>query len=346
MAVSDSVSVFAEGTFAEQIRELVDYLARGLPEGERTSESQPFLPFQDVLAPGKGQKSIEDHEDARRKALIMVLTQVKGLGDGTEKEVEGFFNLLFSHFLTLLPLDAPETKEQLVTLLQTIATSPEQTTFTKYRILSNMFNAIPRKSNLRHPIYKTLLEIASSHDELEQLALSRVTVENWLQEWDVSPQEKSEFLKQLSDISAKSGQAEASYEYTLSYVRSLPSPSPAAQIAAVDAIASALRLPSMFDLDPLFRIDAVVSAKDHELFSLLHIFLNEGLSEYKAWEDSHPDVFVKYDLDKTQLERKIRLLSLATLGFQNTGCDLPYSTIASALQVDSSQVERWVIDGA
>lgn len=140
-----------------KIRELVDYLARGLPEGERTSESQPFLPFQDVLAPGKGQKSIEDHEDARRKALIMVLTQVKGLGDGTEKgvlcsvfqvfvvnldclraEVEGFFNLLFSHFLTLLPLDAPETKEQLVTLLQTIATSPEQTTFTKYRMYEDL----------------------------------------------------------------------------------------------------------------------------------------------------------------------------------------------------------------
>jgi hypothetical protein len=51
------------------------------------------------------------------------------------------------------------------------------------------------------------------------------------------------------------------------------------------------------------------------------------------------------DLDRTELERKVRLLTLASLGFQNLGKDLPYSTIASALQIEPSQVEKWVIDG-
>ena len=51
------------------------------------------------------------------------------------------------------------------------------------------------------------------------------------------------------------------------------------------------------------------------------------------------------DLEKAQLERKIRLLSLTTLAFQNIGRDLPYSAITDLLQVESSQVERWVIDG-
>lgn len=50
-------------------------------------------------------------------------------------------------------------------------------------------------------------------------------------------------------------------------------------------------------------------------------------------------------LDKAQLERKIRLLSLATLGFQNVGRDLPYPVIAETLQVEVADVERWVIDG-
>ena len=45
------------------------------------------------------------------------------------------------------------------------------------------------------------------------------------------------------------------------------------------------------------------------------------------------------------MERKIRLLTLASLGFQNIGKDVPYATLASALQVDQSEVERWVIDG-
>jgi translation initiation factor 3 subunit M len=51
-------------------------------------------------------------------------------------------------------------------------------------------------------------------------------------------------------------------------------------------------------------------------------------------------------LDATQLERKIRLLSLADLGFQNIGQDLPYAHVAAVLQVPPSEVERWVIDGS
>ena len=51
-------------------------------------------------------------------------------------------------------------------------------------------------------------------------------------------------------------------------------------------------------------------------------------------------------LDAAQLERKIRLLSLADLGFQNIGQDLPYAQVATVLQVNPSEVERWVIDGS
>ena len=50
-------------------------------------------------------------------------------------------------------------------------------------------------------------------------------------------------------------------------------------------------------------------------------------------------------LANSVLERKIRLLSLASLGARNIGKDLPYSTVASALEVDENKVEIWVIDG-
>ena len=71
-------------------------------------------------------------------------------------EIEGFFNLLFSHFLTLLPLDASETKEQLNALLQTVS-SAEAPSSTKYRmysafslsiILSDPITAFPTSSTL------------------------------------------------------------------------------------------------------------------------------------------------------------------------------------------------------
>ncbi|CCM00434.1 uncharacterized protein FIBRA_02466 [Fibroporia radiculosa] len=341
MVATDAVSVFTEGTFSEQIRELVDYLARSQPEEAQPAYVQPFA---EILETTEGQVAIEEDQSRREKVFIMVLDEVKGLGEGSEKEMEGFFNLLFSHLVSLLALDAAETREHITILLQTIATSSDQTLI-KYRILSNFFNTLPRPSSLRLLVYRTLLEIASAHDELGSLNLSRTEVEKWLQEWDVSSEEKSAFLQHVAASFSKCGCSEISYEYFLSYVRSLPSSSSSAQSAAIDAIAAALRLPHLFDFDALFRLDAVVAAKDHELFSLLHIFLNNDLHDYKAWAESHADAFTKYDLDKAQLERKIRLLTLATLGFQNIGHDVPYSSIASALEVDSSQVERWVIDG-
>jgi translation initiation factor 3 subunit M len=51
------------------------------------------------------------------------------------------------------------------------------------------------------------------------------------------------------------------------------------------------------------------------------------------------------ELDQAQLERKIRLLSFASLGFAHIGHDLPYSEVASTLQIELNQVEKWAIDG-
>ena len=87
---------------------------------------------------------------------------------------------------------------------------------------------------------------------------------------------------------------QAGYEFLGLYLRSLPPTSSAAQEAAVRLIATALRLPTVFDFDPLFKLDAVIAVKDHDLFSLLQIYLNDGLVEFYAWETSHPSAFEKY----------------------------------------------------
>ncbi|KAG0702392.1 hypothetical protein DFH29DRAFT_921438 [Suillus ampliporus] len=341
MATTDSVSVFGEGTFEEQIQELVDYATRSSPEDERAPLLQSF---RDIVKIDEGAKPVEKYEEIRRRALSFVLDQTKSLGDGSEQEIEGYFNLLFSHLLALWPADSPETKLHVSSLLDVLTPSPSDHPSVKYRVISNLFNATPRNSPLRLPIYTALLKVAAANGELETLRLSRKDVEQWLQEWNISSEERSQFLKSIVDAFAKSSQPENAYQYTLSYVSSLPTSSPDGQSAAIDAIALALRLPSLFDLDPLLKLDAVVAAKDHELFLLLQVFLNGGLPEFCSWLESHPSVPEKYELDPAQLERKIRLLSFASLGFAHVGHDLPYSEIASTLQIELSQVEKWAID--
>ncbi|KAF8638604.1 hypothetical protein AX17_002145 [Amanita inopinata Kibby_2008] len=341
MTLTDSVSIFAEGTPEEQVQELVHYIVRGRSDEERAAIVHPFVEIVEIK---EGQKPFNEDDDRRRQVFSKIISELKSLGEGTEREIEGFFNMIYAHLLSLYALDSSEIREHVNTLLQIISSAPSDKASIKYRILSNLFNAIPRFSSLRLPVYVTILDLASVNGEIEVLKLSRADVERWLSEWDISEAEKAAFAKRIADAYARSNQRDKSYEYSLTYVRLLPTPSPEAQTAAVDVIASALRLPSVFDFDPLLKLDAVVATKDHELFSLLKIFLNDGLVEFQSWDENHPGAIENHHLDKPQLARKMRLLTLASLGFRYVGQDLPYSKIQEALQIDVSEVDKWVID--
>ena len=129
---------------------------------------------------------------------------------------------MFSHFLTLYPLDSPETRAHLDALLQSITSSPDHNS-SKYHMyvlrfaivlnpnvtmnctfrLSNLFNAIPRRSSPRLLVYKNLLELACANDEIHVLGLSLPEVEKWLSEWEISSEEKSDFLKLIVDVFQK-----------------------------------------------------------------------------------------------------------------------------------------------
>ncbi|KIM58772.1 hypothetical protein SCLCIDRAFT_1218321 [Scleroderma citrinum Foug A] len=341
MFATDSVSVFAEGTFEEQIRELVEYTTRGRPDDERASVLQPF---KDIMGEVAEDKPEEMDLDRRRAALELVLGNTKGVGQGTEQEIEGFFNLLFSHLLILYADTSPEARQHVTSLLSVLSASPSEQSSVKYRVLSNLFNATPRTSALRLPIYTTLLQLAVFNGQLEVVPLSRSNIEHSLKEINVSGEEKSEFLKFIVDILVQSGQPEAAYEFRLAYAQSLPPSSELLQSVAADAIAAALRQPSILDFEPLCKIEAVIAAKDHELFPLLQIFLNNGLAEVQAFADSHAAVLETYQLDRSQLEHKVRLLAFSSLAFDYIGRDLPYSQIATTLQIDPSEVEKWSID--
>ncbi|KAF8897764.1 hypothetical protein BD779DRAFT_1608279 [Infundibulicybe gibba] len=343
MSRTDSVSVFAEGTFEEQIQELVNYIVRNRSEEERGAFIRPF---QDAMRTEEGKKPLEEDEEKRRKVFTMILSEVRASGMAPRRvgQIEGFFNLIYSHLFALFSPGSPELKEFLNSLLQIIPAAPSERTAVKYRILSNLFNALPRSSPSRLTVYKTLLDIATTNDEVEVLQISRAEIEKWLSEWDISSEEKSAFFKSIADAYSKTNQPLKSFEFSSAYARSLPSSSPSATTVAVEVIVMALQLPSVFDFDPLLKIDAVVAAKEHELFSLLHIFLNDGLTEFEAWVSSHPGVLEKHSLEKAQLGRKIRLLTLASLGFNHVGHDLPYAKVAEALHIEKPDVEKWVID--
>lgn len=170
------------------------------------------------------------------------------------------------------------------------------------------------------------------------------------------------FQRQICKISSESMPRSEAYEFQLLLARQISPSSLEYQNAAINLIVTSIRTPTNFDFDTLLTINSVVATKDHPLFSLLHIFLNDGLEELRAWTSKHGDILSQHstfqlyfachtlnicvpDLDASALERKIRLLSLAALGFKNVGQQVSYETIASTIDIPVNQVERWVIDG-
>jgi translation initiation factor 3 subunit M len=79
--------------------------------------------------------------------------------------------------------------------------------------LSNLFNALDRRSALRITVYTTLLDLASANDELDILQINKAEVERWLSEWDIPQEDKSAFLKRIADAFSK---ADEPYETPLS----------------------------------------------------------------------------------------------------------------------------------
>jgi len=52
--------------------------------------------------------------------------------------------------------------------------------------------------------------------------------------------------------------------------------------------------PTIFDIDPLFKLDTVLAAQAHPLFTLLQIFLSSELDDLHAWQHVHADTTGKY----------------------------------------------------
>ena len=180
--------------------------------------------------------------------------------------------------------------------------------------LSFLFNAIPRNSALRLTVYDTLVRQASSHDKVELLQITPESIERWTSEWNIVLEQKFDLLRLLAEAFGKAGQLYAfspavlypslltslssrrttSYQYLLASLRNLPPNSPHAKSSAIQAISTSLNLPSVFDFDTLFKINAITELQGHELFSLLRVFLSGGLEDYKKWESKYSGSIEKH----------------------------------------------------
>ncbi|KAH9027551.1 hypothetical protein EDB85DRAFT_2171956 [Lactarius pseudohatsudake] len=77
--------------------------------------------------------------------------------------------------------------------------------------------------------------------------------------------ENSAFLERFVDVSFLKwvSRRDMAYHYKLAHVRSLDPASQATQLAALDAIATAVSDPTIFDFDPVLKLDSVLAAQPY-----------------------------------------------------------------------------------
>ncbi|EPQ28418.1 uncharacterized protein PFL1_04245 [Pseudozyma flocculosa PF-1] len=357
MASSDLVTVLADGSFEDQIVECSAFLSRSHPEASR---SEFIANFQKKAAEAEPQPTEEGAQAAadpvkKQEVVKSLVAEVKSLGEGSDREMEGVFNLISS--LVLSTFATPEDEGARQSLLSQLASAlvsegPTEKNLVRYRILSNIFNTLPARSALRLDLFNALLSLASKNDDLDFLASALASLPQWLAEWQVSDEAKSACLekvaKALESAEKEHDQGSKAYQYLVLHLRFISlnrSASADAKGAAERTVASALRLNKMYEFEDLMKIQAVLDLNGSPVFELLKIFVGGSAEDFDAWlGKGGKQELERLGLSEAELSRKIRLLDLAGLCARSVSTEVAYSEIAKTLKVSEDDVETWVID--
>ena len=218
-------------------------------------------------------------------------------------------------------------------------------------VLSTVFNTIPNEnSELRFNVLLTILRVIRATSNFETLRPQLKQLDAWLEDWETEEAEDRKLYLAVSDVATEAGEEEQAYTYLLRALRTFKADQVSSQEAkelSIRALKSALTHPTHFDFQDLTDLDSVQALRNAEpvYFQLLEIFNSELLDDFNDFKDEHDGWIEEVGLDGQALNRKMRLLTLASIAASAAQTrELPYAQIAKSLQIPSEDVEMWVID--
>lgn len=217
-------------------------------------------------------------------------------------------------------------------------------------ILSTIFNTIPPTNELRFHILLAIVRVIRATSNFETLRPQLKQLDQWLEVWDMEDEETRKLYLAISDTASDAAEDEQAYSYLLRALRTFPSEevsSPEARELSLRALKTALTHPNHYDFQDLTDLDSIQALRNSDpvYFQLLEIFTSDVLEDLSDFKEEHEGWIEESGLDADALDRKMRLLTLASIA-ASTGQtrSLPYSQIANALRIPAEDVEMWVID--
>ncbi|KAI9315157.1 hypothetical protein BX666DRAFT_1959766 [Dichotomocladium elegans] len=319
-----SASIFVQGSLESQILDLTSYISK--LQGEDGEDNSPYV--QEI----KNLLSAKNNDVFTRLAKDSSLFLTK-----SDREVEGAFNLLI-----VVVLGAVDVSSAVKTLVATLSQTESTKTSLKQKILLNLYNALPSDSPLRYDAFVGLIDVTAQADELESLHSQLSHIDTWVKQWGIDTTTERKLYSHLSEKLIQTGEEKLAFDFTLKTLSTYNADDAAATQLAKDAISRAVSIENFFAFEDLLQYPAIQKLKGTKEYELLNVFLNGTLSTYKAFAQSNADLLKSFDSESNI--RKIRLLSLASLGCENLARELSYADIAKNLEISEDEVEMWVID--
>ncbi|KAF9112883.1 hypothetical protein BGX27_002640 [Mortierella sp. AM989] len=277
------------------------------------------------------------------EAIKILVNESKTLLEAPEREFESAYNLLVAIILS------DNDKGTLEIVLKSLITEPTKKTPLKFKVLANIFNILPANSPLRLSAFTSIVDLAVASDDMDLVLPQLQYVPSWISEWGVGIEAERTLLLALANRLKESGNPYQSLDFLIKYLTSFnnhASELDSQKVHATKAVVESITLPEVLNFENLLKIDAVQHLKSEKIYGLLSIFMNGNIQDYRTFvaKSENTDVVKELRLNEEETLRKIRLLSLASLGSENLSRDLSYQEIAKALEVDENDVELWVID--
>ena len=349
-------TLLIEGTFEELVDELAQYI-----DDVRKKQSEDSALLRSEITPllEQGSKdealrrlvtssSILNSAPEKGKTFLASDLSNQSRTDIVSSEFTAAYNLLI-HLIRQSPNNDKFLPKICQNLSQPITSSPSNGPGLALSILSTIFNTLPSSNDVRYHVFLAILRVIRSSSLFDTLRPQLKNLDSWVAEWDTDAEDQRTLYLNIADAAGEAGDADESYNYLLRALRTIP-PAEASteesQQLSVRALKAALSHPSHFDFQDLTALDSVQALRTSHTthFELLELFSSELLDDYHDFLTTHPEFLSSESLREDVLERKMRLLTLASIAASSATRSLPYAQIASALQVPSGDVEMWVID--
>ena len=215
--------------------------------------------------------------------------------------------------------------------------------------LSTLFNTVNADDVVRFYILEQIVKVIRSSNNFESIKPQLKNLDSWLEEWDMDEDKERQLFLELSAAAYEASDQDVAYSYLLRALRTYAADEASQEDArkhSLRALRTALQAPTHFDFQDLTALDTIQALRksDPVYFELLELFTSDMLDDFSEFKDEHKGWIEGEKLDTAALDRKMRLLTLASLAASTQSRSLPYAQIAQALQIESGDVEMWVID--